>query len=273
MTDVIAENGIIVAKITKNGEIKTYRYASSIGKIEEIQIISEDESFIGYYADIDGNGSADGIIFADLAFSRSGQWNNSNGEYSYTAKSGLKNYSKSNEKHNGDFGENYVISPIVKNGESRFYVMSLTNFTANNYSTFYWYKNASGNMSPLITSNNFGEGNENTRKMIEKWNAAETTNGYPNSIQDDQDIWKHIQTKYKEGWFLPSRGEWAAFSNELAITSNEIRNSYKLKPTYWTSSQKDSWRGWSPYYYNSYYNMQDYKIGNYTFTVRLATTF
>lgn len=273
VTDVIAENGILVAKINNAGEEKTYCFKSSKGNMEEVQLISEEESFIGYYADIDEDGNVDGIIFADLAFSKSGQWKNSNGAYSYTAKSGLKKYYKSNEKYDGNFGKNYVISPIGNNNEKRFYIMSLSDFKANNYSSFYWYKNASGNMNPLVTSNNFGQGKENTRKMIDKWNAAGTTSGYSNSIQDDRDIWKYVQIKYKEGWFIPSRGESAAFSNELSISSNEKRDLYKLSSTYWTSSQKDSIRAWSPYYYGSYYNMEDYGVKSYTFRVRLATTF
>ena len=35
-------------------------------------------TFIKYYADVDADGDVDGIIFADLAFSNSGQWTDGN---------------------------------------------------------------------------------------------------------------------------------------------------------------------------------------------------
>ena len=35
--------------------------------------ISTSESYIGKYADIDADGTVDGVIFADLAFSKSGR--------------------------------------------------------------------------------------------------------------------------------------------------------------------------------------------------------
>ena len=40
--------------------------------------ISETESFVGYYADTDGDNEADGIIYVDLAdtVNTSGRWNN-----------------------------------------------------------------------------------------------------------------------------------------------------------------------------------------------------
>ena len=37
------------------------------------ELIDTSTSYIGYYADIDGDGTVDGVIFADLAFSKSGQ--------------------------------------------------------------------------------------------------------------------------------------------------------------------------------------------------------
>lgn len=39
--------------------------------LEELDMkarISKKESYVGYYADIDGDGTVDGVIFADLAF-------------------------------------------------------------------------------------------------------------------------------------------------------------------------------------------------------------
>ena len=36
--------------------------------------ISQTDSYVGYYADIEGDGTVDGIIYADLAIGGSGQW-------------------------------------------------------------------------------------------------------------------------------------------------------------------------------------------------------
>ncbi len=54
--------------------------------------ISNTESYVGYYADIDGDRTVDGIIYADLAIGGSGIWHNvSSSNYEYSQKTeGLK---------------------------------------------------------------------------------------------------------------------------------------------------------------------------------------
>ena len=42
----------------------------------------------------------------------------------------------------------------------------------------------------------------NTQTMIEIWNANGGTGGFVNATQENQDIWKHVQTKFEEGWFI-----------------------------------------------------------------------
>ena len=44
------------------------------------QPISQTESYVGNYADIDGDGNVDGVIFADFATGGSGQWRRSLGK-------------------------------------------------------------------------------------------------------------------------------------------------------------------------------------------------
>ena len=165
--------------------------------------------------------------------------------------------------------------------------MQLTNFTTAAYTdendssknypaytSYCWYKNAYSKMSPLITSNNFGEGKENTRKIIAKWNAAGTDDGYTDAPQDNQDIWKHIQTKYNEGWFIPSRAEWAEFANEIGgdtpITKDNYFSTYGLNIRNWSSSQSDANRSW---YANFSTGISEAFVSNTTYTVRLATIF
>ena len=226
------------------------------------------EDYRGYYADVDGDGTPDGVIYADLANTLSGQYYNSNGAYSYTAKTNLNEYTISKEKYTGEkakFGEKEIIKLKKNKNNPRFYVMALTDFTteaytdpnnSNNnypaYTSYYWYYGAYDHMSTLITSNDFGQGKENTRKMIAKWNAAGTSEGYTDSPQNNRDIWKHIQTKYQQGWYIPSRGEWAAFADyftnktdlETKLTTSNYNITYGLSGYYWSSSQLSTYGAW-----------------------------
>ena len=62
------------------------------GGEEEKEAIPTTTTYIGYYADVDGNGSVDGIIYADLAIGGSGQWGNEEGAYEIPIKQDLNNY-------------------------------------------------------------------------------------------------------------------------------------------------------------------------------------
>ena len=77
------------------------------------EIIPETESYVGYYADREGDGTVDGIIFADLAKGNTGdgQWSDAYGLYTIPVKDNLKEYSISKDMYSDDFGENYVITP------------------------------------------------------------------------------------------------------------------------------------------------------------------
>jgi len=252
------------------------------------------EDYKGYYADVDGDGTPDGVIYADLnkASESGAQYYNSDGAYSYTAKTNLNEYTISKEKYTGEkakFGEKEIIKLKKDKGNPRFYVMALENFTTGAYTDsedsskdypaytyYYWYCGAY--MSPLITSNDFGEGKENTRKMIAKWNAAGTSEGYADSPQNNQDIWKHIQTKYQQGWYIPSRGEWAAFADyftnktdlETKLTTSNYNITYGLVSYYWSSSQTNTDTAWYVNFYGG--DMNDYYVNGEN-NVRLGVTF
>ena len=261
--------------------------------------ITSTNDYRGYYADVDSDGYVDGIIYADLAHSESGEWG-TNGTYSYSVQTGLKEYTISSDtyKENEGYGEQKVITlKPGSTGNSRFYVMALENYKEGSFEaendngyesgTYYWYKEASGNMDPIITSEDFGEGKENTRKMIAKWNAAGTSEGYLDSPQDDHDIWKHIQIEYGKGWYIPSLGEWTAFADyfsskeENKLTSNYesgsyVANSgnynslYGLSNYYWSSSQYGTYLAWSADFTFGYLN--DYFV-DFNYFVRLGATF
>ncbi len=254
------------------------------------------EDYRGYYADVDGNGTPDGVIYADLnkASESGAQYSNSNVAYTYPAKTNLNEYTISKEKYTeGKFGEKEIIKLKKDKGNPRFYVMALENFTTEAYTdsedsskdypaytSYYWYYGAYNHMSPLITSNDFGEGKENTRKMIAKWKAAGTAEGYPNSPQNNQDIWKHIQEKYnsKEKWYIPSRGEWAAFADyftnktdlETKLTTSNYNITYGLSGYYWSSSQYDAVHAW---YVSFDYGYMGRNGVNNNHCVRLGVTF
>ena len=262
----------------------TYYHMNEEGKKEtttdvKLPLALETEDYKGYYADVDGDGTPDGVIYADLAHAKEetswGRVNISYAKYSYAKETGLKEYTVSKEtyKKNDGFGTNQIIS--VKSGSTgnaRFYVMALEDFRTGSFEvgngacyngsdcspgTYYWYKNALGKMNTYATdtSVNFGTGYANTRKMIAKWNAAGTSEGYADSPQNNQDIWKHIQQKYAEGWYIPSLGEWTAFADYFEITSgwdtgSYVANSanynsiYGLKDYYLSSSQLDASIAW-----------------------------
>ena len=264
--------------------------------------IATNQDYRGYYADVDGDGKADGVIYADLGanitYPISGDYYNdktnrgqNNGTYSYQKETGLKEYivSKETYKKNDGFGTNPIISVKSRStGKSRFYVMALEDFTTTDYTTFYWYKNAYGKMNASDTSVAFGSGYTNTGKIIEIWNKNGAGEGsYTGATQDNQDIFKHIQDKYEEGWYIPSRGEWTAFADYLKHkTDNPLTHNYEsgsyvansanynslygLSDWYWSSSQYDAYFAWFVYFYFGY--MFNGGVNNVSY-VRLGATF
>ena len=305
MQSTPSSNFYITKSTTLTNKCKKWRYKNG----EED--VMDNEDYRGYYADVDGNGTVDGIIYADLAYDKSGDWYNSVtndgkyfGTYSYDAKTNLNEYVVSSKtyKVNEGFGENKIIKIKKNKNNPRFYVMALSDFREGSFEagnslcgldqdddcelgTYYWYYSAYMNMNSIITSEDFGEGKENTRKMIEKWKAAGTSEGYPNSPQNDYDIWKHIQRKYNEGWYIPSRGEWASFADYLyhkpmnALTSDCQKNCngngnyddlYGLSTFYWSSSQDNLYYAWYVRFCNGYIENHVVFDNN---AVRLGTTF
>ena len=260
------------------------------------------DNYIGYYADVDGDGNADGVIYADLAHSKSGDfynkennWNKGFGTYSYEAKDNLKEYTVSETNSPiTTFGTNKIITlKPGSTGNSRFYVMALSNFREGAYQGqyYYWYKNAYEKMPQPVkdTSTDFGTGYENTKTMIRIWNNNGNEEGWTSgATQYEYDIWGKIQSKYQQGWYIPSRGEWAAFADYLAnrkeapLTSNwnpdasDYSNNgnyddiYGLSSYYWSSSQGSTYGAWCVGFYDG--SMGSYGVLGSTY-VRLGVTF
>ena len=235
--------------------------------------------YIGYYADVDGDGTVDGVIFADLAHTVTEKlWFDSNGAFEYNAVSGLKNYEISQASYTVT---GYGSKPVLKatgSGEDRFYVMSLSNFTISGYTDFYWYTTLFGIDNTSRTADTFGSGKQNTVNMISDW--TDDTNG-----QNSRDMWGVIKQKVyglssasdsiagKEvsdvEWFVPSKAEWVAFGYALRLTSSNY-GSYGLSDYYWSSSIGNSFGAWC-----AHFGRDDMLIGYFdsSTSVRLATTF
>ena len=88
-------------------------------------------SGVGYYADVDGNGTVDGIIFEDFKKGGSGSWGGTN--YTISTVTGLKEYYVSKTNYNGPFGTKNVLS-ARGSGNARFNVMALSDY--NNSATY-----------------------------------------------------------------------------------------------------------------------------------------
>ena len=229
--------------------------------------IDKVEPKVGYYADIDGNGTPDGVIYADLAVSKSGQWTDSDGTYSYTAKTNTKDYYISQTNYEGPFGTKDVLTAIDGEEEDRFYVMALEDF--NTGTRYCWYDAAYGNMDDYATATSldFGTGKANTEAMIAKWNSS--AYGAQNDNGTYLDMWGAIQDKVAEGWFVPSRGEWGAFGDNLGITTDNYVN-YGLSGWCWSSSQNNTDYAWNADFNYGY--MHNLLVNSYYY-VRLSATF
>ena len=99
------------------------------------------DSGVGYYADTDGDGTPDGIIFEDFKNGGSGTWGT--GLYcSYTIStvSSTKSYYISQINYKGPFGTKDVLT-ATGSGNARFYVMALSDY---NNSAQYTFEKAKG---------------------------------------------------------------------------------------------------------------------------------
>lgn len=243
--------------------------------------IPTSESYVGYYADIDGDKNIDGIIYADLAVGGSGTWNSDSwSRYKYAkVAEGLKSYSINSENGTG-FGtwEKPVITAKEgTTGKDRFYVMALEDF--NPGTSYCWYNAANGKLDNLVggTTNDFGQGKTNTTTMIAEWNKGE--NG-KYGAQNAKDMWGVIQKADSAGktwdlskWFVPSKAEWAAFGDmtytKIGLTTSDYGN-YRLKNYYWSSAQYSTVGAYHATFGNGYMYTS---IVNYSRYVRLSATF
>ena len=230
-------------------------------------LVSTTESQVGKYADIDGDGTVDGIIFADLMIGGSGEYGtNGYGGYTITKISSCKDYYVSQNSYTNKIGGTAEVLTPIGNGNDRFYVMALNDIDLNSHD---WYNAANSKINDhkTLTNEKFGNGKNNTTTMISKWNVE--VYGSKNSCLDHTDLWNEIQTQAGNGWFVPSSAEWSAFGTNLGLTRSNY-SSKGLKAYYWTSSLRNVSYA---YIFNLNSEYIDYSIINSSEYVRLATTF
>ena len=256
-------------------KVEAYDKANNNGTDTENVKTAKIPSYVGYYADVDGNGSVDGVIYADLAIGGSGQIpdGDSDGEYTIPKGSGFKEYTASGSHTENGFGTKDVIKVANNSGNKRFYVMALSDVDSSRHC---WYAGARGHMNDYstATSVNFGTGEKNTQIMISKWNSE--AYGAQNNSNYHTDMWglSAVQSgtwNGSSGWYVPSRGEWSAFAAAFKIEMTN-RNDYGLSDAYWSSSQYDTEKAWYAYYYYGVGEMIRIHVTN-SYWVRLGTTF
>ena len=161
------------------------------------------------------------------------------GTYTIPSETGLKQYYIKGEYTDEHFGTGKVIAPMEEtSGNERFYVIALEDI--NPGTGYYWYNNASGKLDSSYnvssTANDFASaraeptGRLNTERMIASWNASQY------GEQNLNDMWGVIQDEVADGWFVPSKSEWASFGAVFNITSSNYLSTYGLSDFYWSSS-------------------------------------
>ena len=143
-TVTVSGNTIIVKSVGAGSATITVKSAASTNYNEKTATYTvtvknptfTEGSGVGYYADTDGDGTPDGIIFADFKNGGSGSWGGTS--YTVSTVTGLKEYYVSRKNYNGPFGTKDVLS-ARGSGNSRFNVMALSDY---NNSATYTFTNA-----------------------------------------------------------------------------------------------------------------------------------
>ena len=144
----VSSSNTNVATVSISGSTVTVKSAATTNYNEKtatytVTVKVKDSTFtgnfgVGYYADVDGNGTVDGIIFSDFKYGGSGSWGGT--DYTISTVTGLKEYYVSKTNYNGPFGIKDVLS-ARGSGNARFNVMALSDY---NNSATYTFSNAKG---------------------------------------------------------------------------------------------------------------------------------
>ncbi len=299
----ITEAGVITGVAVGTVTVKATITGTSISNtvivtIEAAPAVAEaTTSYVGYYADVDGDGDVDGVIYADLlAGSSTGTWSSSNtSTYDYTTladytalvadSSKAKTYTVSATTETYAFGAKNVIKLASDNTGTidRFYVMALEDIKATvdgtEQTTFYWYNGAYGNMVSSDTATAFGAGKKNTTDMKAYWDAGVAGSNNTAATKNNRDMWNVIASYIAPTdanapkWFVPSKDEWSAFAvfaKGVGLTTSNYNSTYGLQNYYWSSSQHATSFSWGTNFNTGY--MRSYTVTG-TYGVRLSVTF
>lgn len=240
------------------------------GKNYNLLMSIADENYVGYYADVDNNGTIDGLIFFDYV------------QGADTTPGFLGTGVNVASKNREDLATyalktvNGVDNVVVKtgDGDDRFYVIDLANrLPQSKDGSAYWYYSAYANtISDYagLTSTAFGSGKSNTETMKALWDAE--TYGAKNN--------RDIFTIETGDWFIPSKDEWSVLGSNLkkvagsedAYGSMNFPSGAKIgfSYDYWSSSISSATYAWSAGFINGYMSISSFTKAHY---VRLASTF
>ena len=129
----ISGNTVTIKPVTAGTVTITVKSASNTNYNEKTAIYTATiknvlftaNSGVGYYADVDGNGTVDGIIFEDFKVGGSGSWYGKS--YTIATATELKKYYISQKNYTGKFGTKDVLTP-TGSGNARFYIMALNDY-------------------------------------------------------------------------------------------------------------------------------------------------
>ena len=145
----ISESTVTVKSVAAGTATKTVKSAASTNYNEKTATYSvtvqnptfTGDSGVGYYADTDGDGTPDGIIFEDFKKGGSGTWGTGlYRSYTISTVSSTKSYYISQINYKGPFGTKDVLT-ATGSGNARFYVMALSDY---NNSAQYTFEKAKG---------------------------------------------------------------------------------------------------------------------------------
>ena len=195
-----------VASANYNKKTATYTVTVKNSKFTE-------NSGVGYYADTDGDGTPDGIIFGDFSKADSGSWCYK-GDYSINEVTDLKEYYISEIGYKGPFGTKDVLRAKSENGNNRFYVMALEDVDNNTYG--YWDAQNKVNGVWIVPPKN-------------EWAAFATKLGITKSNYTTYKLAANYWSSTREPDWTGSFGAWQIEFSEWTIDFLDKKNTYHVR--------------------------------------------
>ncbi len=207
-----------VASLSPNTHYYIY-LQDQAGNKGESDILTLEEDYLGYYADLDGDKNPDGIVFVDFSTSKSVTWPKYPVQltYSYTKKDLLDTYKVSTDLVSiTDYKESPMVTKIDDNGIPRFMVVSPRDLGSESAQF------CSDLISPYIygnqyapSSSTFGSGAGSTSKLLNYWKQ------YMGDTSDGS-----IMAEYVNRKVYPWDNSFIASQSELCAIVDVLLRSY-----------------------------------------------